>query len=212
MKSLIIYMVELFRRKAQVMFAIAGLMAFLSPAALAGDGAWSLDSSASDARFYQGSATNPRSSNVGVARVEGKVVLDPNDLQNSRFNVSIYPADEEWETALTPDGTLTTRFVPGATDHTLLTFTSKSIQKTGDGKLQVSGDLTLTRVERSVSMSGGGRLRRAGVWEARGSQRNSRGRVRISKPRCGAFVRRIGQGSVAVGTRDRGSGRSSHGL
>lgn len=41
-------------------------------------------------------------------------------------------------------------YVPDATNHTLLTFKSTRILSTGNGKLEVIGDLTLTRVERTV--------------------------------------------------------------
>jgi hypothetical protein len=42
-------------------------------------------------------------------------------------------------------------YVPDATDHTLLTFKSKRILEAGNGELEVIGDLTVTRVERSVT-------------------------------------------------------------
>jgi len=48
---------------------------------------------------------------------------------------------------------LPTGYVPDATDHTLLTFHSKQILRMGDGKLEVIGDLTLTSVERSVTLT-----------------------------------------------------------
>jgi hypothetical protein len=89
--------------------------------------------------------------NTGVARVTGKVKLDTNDLDASFVNLSIYPADEEWGHALSPEGTLPSGYVPDSTDHILLTFNSSRIVSTVDGKLEVIGDLTLTRVERAVT-------------------------------------------------------------
>jgi len=44
--------------------------------------------------------------NTGVARVTGKAKQDANDLDNSVFDLSIYPADEQWGHALSPEGTL----------------------------------------------------------------------------------------------------------
>jgi hypothetical protein len=49
------------------------------------------------------------------------------------------------------EGTLPIGYVPDATDHILLTFKSTRILRTGNGKLEVIGDLTLTRVERTVT-------------------------------------------------------------
>src|ERR1700691_4285758 len=123
---------------------------FVTSLALASD-TWVLDSSRSSALLFQGSRATSESVNTGVARVTGKVKLDAGDLDSSFFDLSIYPADENWGHVLSPDGTLPTGYVPDATDQTLLTFKSTRILRTGNGKLQVIGDLTLTRVERTVT-------------------------------------------------------------
>jgi hypothetical protein len=89
--------------------------------------------------------------NTGVARVTGKVKLDTNVPDNSLFDLSIYPADEDWGHALSPEGVLPSGYVPYATDQTLLTFKSARILRTENGKFKVVGDLTLTRVDRTVT-------------------------------------------------------------
>lgn len=129
------------------------IFAVTSPAAFADGGSWFLDSTTSDARFFQGSAATPDSVNTGVARVTGEVKLDENDLDNSVLDLSIYPADENWGHALNAEGTLPNGYVPDPTDHTLLTFKSNRILRTSNGKLEVTGNLTLTRVERSVTLT-----------------------------------------------------------
>src|SRR5271155_852815 len=63
--------------------------------ALASD-TWVLDSNKSNARLFQSSRANSESVNAAVARVTGKVKLDANDLDTSFFDLSIYPADENW--------------------------------------------------------------------------------------------------------------------
>jgi polyisoprenoid-binding protein YceI len=120
-----------------------------SSLAFGGD-TFTLDPNTSSARFFQGSKANPDSVNTGVARVTGTVNLDTNAPDDSAFDLSIYPADEDWGNALTSDGILPTSYVPDTTDQTLLTFRSTRIMKTGNGKLQVIGELTLTRVKRTV--------------------------------------------------------------
>jgi polyisoprenoid-binding protein YceI len=125
----------------------------ISPLAFADGGTWPLDFTTSSARLFQSSAADPDSVNIGVARVTGKVKLDTNDLGNSVFDLNIYPADEQWGHALSPDGTLPAGYVPDATDHTLLRFQSKRILRIGDGELAIIGELTLTRVERSVTLT-----------------------------------------------------------
>jgi hypothetical protein len=122
---------------------------FVTSLALASD-TWILDSGRSNARLFQGSKTNSDAVNPGVARVTGKVKLDANNLDASFFELSFYPADEDWGYALGPEGTLPTGCVPDSTDQTLLTFKSTRILRIGNGQLAVIGNLTLTRVERTV--------------------------------------------------------------
>jgi polyisoprenoid-binding protein YceI len=99
------------------------------------NGTW-LDSTTSAARFYQGSAKNPTSVNTGVARVAGTVELDENQPSRSVVDITIYPAGES---------------VPDSGAHTFLKFESKRTVKAANGKLAVTGDLTLSRVEQAVS-------------------------------------------------------------
>jgi len=123
---------------------------FVTSLALASD-TWVLDPGRSNARLFQVYGATSDSVNTGVARVTGKVKLDANDLDGSVFDLSIYPADENWGHVLSPEGALPAGYVPDATDQTLLTFKSTRILRTGNGQLEVTGNLTLTRVERAVT-------------------------------------------------------------
>jgi len=143
MKSVI----SLVEKKTGIL-AVVVMLAAISPLAFADGGTWSLDAKTSSARLFQGSTANPDSVNTGVARVTGDVRLDTNDLKNSVFDLSIYPSDENWERS--KEG-IPTGYVPDATDRTLMTFNSERIVKTENGKLKVIGELTLTRVEHSVT-------------------------------------------------------------
>jgi polyisoprenoid-binding protein YceI len=125
---------------------------FITSLALASD-TWILDASTSNARLCQGARANSELVSCGVGRVTGKVKLDTNDLDASFFDLSIYPADEDWGRVLSPEGTLPTSYVPDATDQTLLTFKSTRILRTGTGGLEVVGDLKLTHVDRDVTAS-----------------------------------------------------------
>ncbi len=129
---------------------IAVVSVGVSPLALAEGGLWSLDSTASSARLFQGSVANPDSVNIGVARVAGKVKLDANDLKRSVVNLSIFPADEQWGDSVILDGLLAADYIPNANNDMLLTFKSKEILRTEAGQLKIVGELTLARVERSV--------------------------------------------------------------
>ena len=153
MKSFIIRVIGLTKGRFLSASLSIVIFAVISTAAFADGGTWFLDSTSSDARFFQGSKANPDSSNTGVARVAGEVKLNTNDLDNSVFDLSIYPADENWEHALNAQGDLPAGYVPDTTDHTLLTFNSKRIVRTKDSRLKIIGDLTLTRVERSETLT-----------------------------------------------------------
>jgi hypothetical protein len=95
-------------KRRAITFASAAF--FVTSLALASD-TWILDSSKSNARLFQGSRTNPRVSEHGVARVTEKVKLDTNDLDGSVFDLSFYPADEDWGHVLSPEGPLQTGYV-----------------------------------------------------------------------------------------------------
>ena len=152
MKSHIVRTIGLATRGALAISLSIVMVAAVSSAAFANSGSWSLDSNASDASLFQGSAANPHAVNTGMARVTGNVKLDTNDLDKSVVDLRIYPANEDWANALSIDGNLPAGFVPDADDHTLLTFKSKHIRTTADGGLDVVGNLTLTRVERSATI------------------------------------------------------------
>jgi polyisoprenoid-binding protein YceI len=122
---------------------------FITSLALSSD-TWILDASASNARLFRGARSNSELVSPGLARVTGKVKLDANDLDASFFDLNIYPADKYWGHALNPDAALRTGYLPDTTDQTLLTFKSTRILRTGNGQLEVIGDLTLTRAERTV--------------------------------------------------------------
>jgi|SRR5580658_464671 polyisoprenoid-binding protein YceI len=131
-----------------ILFACVACL--VSSLAFAGD-TWTLDSSTSNAKLFQGSKATSDSVNTGVARVTGKVKLGANVPDNSIVDLSIYPEDEDWGHALSPEGALPSGYVPDAADQTLLTFKSTRILRTMHGKFEVVGDLTLARVERTVT-------------------------------------------------------------
>lgn len=86
---------------------------------------------------------------LGFARLNGELKLDNNDPARSRLDFRIYPA-----TSMAPpiaeDGNLNDQWLANLANHTLVCFHSRSVVRTPDGKLQASGNLTLTRVDRNV--------------------------------------------------------------
>lgn len=111
------------------------LLAVISVQGHAQDGAWQVDREHSIARLSLGKA--PTSAEVGVARVSGKVVFPSGDAADPIVNLDIKPD------------------YPRA-DFSEIRFKSKRSMMATDGQLMVVGDLSLTRVERSVTPYVGG--------------------------------------------------------
>jgi len=125
---------------------------FVTSLALASD-TWILDARTSYARLLKCATANSELVSLSVARVAGKVKLNTDDLDSSFVDLTIYPADEDWGHALSLKATSPIGYVPDATDPTLLTLKSTHILRTGNGRLEVVGDLTLTHADREVTAS-----------------------------------------------------------
>lgn len=143
--------------KSTVLFAMAGMLAMSAPSkpAFTG-GSWQVDSHHSDARLITDATTDSGKKKLditlGFARVNGRVVLDNNDLSKSSFDFRLYPAN-----AMVPDidedGKFLSQWLSNLSNHTLVCFHSKGVVRTADGHLQTTGNLVLTRVDRNVEAS-----------------------------------------------------------
>jgi hypothetical protein len=91
-----------------------------------------IDPQHSVARLYFGRGS--QAFEIGVVRITGDVVFDSNDPGESTVRLSLQPDD---------------RF---RADYAEISFTSKQSTMRSDGKLAVTGDLSVTRVKRSVTM------------------------------------------------------------
>lgn len=113
-----------------VLLAFAVCLA--SVPARAQGGSWQVDPQLSVARLSLGRGSN--AFEIGVARVSGDVVFDSND-----------PSDPSVSLKITPDNG------PRA-EYEKMSFTSKRSAMTSDGKLVVTGELSVSRIERSVTI------------------------------------------------------------
>jgi polyisoprenoid-binding protein YceI len=140
--------------KYPVLFAMAGVLALGSPSKpTATSGSWQVDARHSDAQLITDATTDYGKTQIdvtlGFGRVSGRINIDNDDLTKSWFDFRLYPA-----TGMTPDitedGKFLTEWLTDLSNNTLVCFHSKGATRTSDGKLQTTGILAVTRVDRNV--------------------------------------------------------------
>jgi len=122
-------------------FATSGVGVFLlllalavciaSAPAHAQENVWKVDSTHSVARLSLGSGSN--SIEVGITPISGTIAFDTNDPADPVVNVQMDPRN-------------------AGGDARQISFKSKRSEMTSGGKIAVTGDLSVTRIERSVTM------------------------------------------------------------
>jgi len=120
-------------------------------------GSWQVDTRHSDAKLTTDATTDFGKTKInvtlGFARVNGTMKID-SDPAMSNVEFRIYPA-----TSMSPiiaeDGKLLSRWLENMSNHTLVCFHSKRVVRTADGRLQATGDLVVTRVDRNVESAPG---------------------------------------------------------
>jgi len=134
--------------------AVLGLDAPNKPSSMAGS--WQVDARHSDARLITDATTDygktKMNLTLGFARVNGRVTIDDSDPTKSSIEFRFYPATS-MAPAIDEDGKFLSHWVENLSNHTLVCFHSKKIVRTADGRLQATGDLTVTRVDRNVEMT-----------------------------------------------------------
>jgi polyisoprenoid-binding protein YceI len=134
-----------------IYLALAAVLAsgFAAPA-FAQSTNWKLNSDHSTGRLSLSSTADPTATfDAGIARVKGSATLDPNYPANSSFNFTIYPADQDPST-INQDGSLNAGEFSNVARSTVINFRSKQVKSIGDGNLEVTGDMTLSHLERPV--------------------------------------------------------------
>jgi polyisoprenoid-binding protein YceI len=119
-------------------------------------GTWQVDAGHSDAQLSTDATTDFGKTKitfaVGLARVNGTVKLDEGNSANSAFDFRMYPAS-----SMTPpideEGQVRLEWFTHHANNTMICFHSKGAQKTADGRLQTTGNIILTRVDRNVELT-----------------------------------------------------------
>jgi polyisoprenoid-binding protein YceI len=145
--------------KHTVLFAVAGMLAMSAPSKSGfTSGYWQVDARHSDAQLITDATTDYGKTKIdvtlGFGRVNGRVELNNDDLAKSSFDFRIYPADSMMP-VIDEDGKFLSQWLANLSNHTLVCFHSKGAVRTADGRLQTTGNLILTRVDRNVDATPG---------------------------------------------------------
>jgi polyisoprenoid-binding protein YceI len=129
---------------------LAGLAAALAVPSLAATSTWNLDPMHSNAQF---SVRHLGISNVQgeFTKISGQVVLDDADVTKSSVNVTIDVGSVDTRVSRRDDDLKSPNFFDAA-KFPSITFKSTKITKAGDGKLMVTGDLTIKDVTKEVTL------------------------------------------------------------
>src|SRR5260370_33041791 len=140
-------MQEMFKRSALVVLVVLISLVFVAPAP-AQTIVWRIDSEHSTARLFLASSRNPHATvNVGVARANGLVTRNPDDSAMPDFDFTIYPSDKtaSLESFKQEENNETPANEP---DYTVISFKSTRVVRVDKETFRVTGNLTLTYVER----------------------------------------------------------------
>ena len=146
--------------KHTAVFALAAIVALgalslgaKKPVSMAGS--WSVDGRRSDAQIITDGTTDYGKTKInvtlGFARVNGNLKIDDGDPTQSRVDLHIYPATSMVE-AIEEEGAFRSHWLANRANNTIVCFHSKKIARTSDGKLQATGELSVTRVDRNVEI------------------------------------------------------------
>jgi len=131
--------------------ALLGLDAPNKPASMAGS--WQVDTRHSDAKLVTDATTDYGKTKInvalGYARIYGRVKLDDGDPTKSSIEFRFYPATS-MAPAIDEDGKFLSHWLENLSNHTLVCFHSKRVERLPDGRLQATGELAVTRVDRNV--------------------------------------------------------------
>jgi polyisoprenoid-binding protein YceI len=137
--------------------AVAGAFALGTPdkpASTSGP-SWNVDNRHSDVQLITDGTTDFGKQKInftlGYGRVSGAFKIDDANLAQSTVELHMYPATA-MSAPIAEDGNFKNRWLANTANHTLMCFHSRKIVRTQDGKLQVTGDLVLTRVDRNVQV------------------------------------------------------------
>jgi len=148
--------------KHKVLFAIVAIFAVgvlalsVSGKPSAVTGSWEVDAHHSAAQLITDGTTNYGKQKLdftlGFGRLNGLLKIDDGDPSKSSFMFRFYPASSSTAPVIAENGKFLEQWAMDKANHTMVCFHSTSVQRTPDGKVQATGVLTITRVDRNVDI------------------------------------------------------------
>jgi len=130
---------------------VLGLAALTKSDSVAGS--WQADTHHSDAKLITDATTDYGKTKInitlGFARLHGTVKIDDANPAESSVEFRFYPA-MSMTPSINEDGKFLTQWLQDPANQTLVSFHSKRVVRTPDGRLQATGELAVTRVDRNV--------------------------------------------------------------
>jgi polyisoprenoid-binding protein YceI len=130
---------------------VLGLDAPNKPGSL--DGSWQVDTRHSDAKLITDATTDYGKTKInaalGYARITGDFKIDDADPTKSSVDFRFFPA-MSMASPIDEGGKFLKEFFQNPANQTLVCFHSKRVVRTPDGRLQATGELVVTRVDRNV--------------------------------------------------------------
>ena len=131
--------------------SILGLDAPDKPVSMAGS--WQVDVRHSDAKLITDATTDYGKTKInvalGYARIRGDFKIDDADPTKSSIEFRFYPA-MSMVPSIDEDGKFLKQWFQNPANQTLVCFHSKRVVRTPDGRVQATGELAVTRVDRNV--------------------------------------------------------------
>src|ERR1700758_5811936 len=110
-----------------------------------------IDSGHSTASLTLVSSNSAASLNVGIAKVSGTIRLNSKNPAEDVLDLNIYPA-RQGSRLLNSDGSFRRNSSANLSRFTLLSFHSERSQLNREGKLVITGELTITYAERRAKV------------------------------------------------------------
>ncbi len=136
--------------------AVLGLDVPDKPAPMAGS--WQVDTRHSDAKLIIDATTDYGKTKMnvalGYARIGGVFKLDDADPAKSNIDFRFFPA-MSMAPSIDERGKFLKEFLQNPANQTLVCFHSNRVVRTPDGRLQATGELVVTRVDRNVDVTPG---------------------------------------------------------